>query len=81
MDAINAMLAAAAFNFKRAMRLLLCLIRTMINGVFEEWILTLMNKGVIQYHLLVVSWVLEGRLVKQQACFRVVNEGVSKHPI
>ena len=29
-DAINVMLAAAAFNFKRAMRLLLCLIRTMI---------------------------------------------------
>ena len=29
-DAINVMLAAAAFNFKRAMRFLLCLIRTMI---------------------------------------------------
>ncbi|WP_130828970.1 transposase [Prevotella rectalis] len=29
-DAINVMLAAAAFNFKRAMRFLLCLIRSMI---------------------------------------------------
>ena len=29
-DAINVMLATAAFNFKRAMRFLLCLIRTMI---------------------------------------------------
>ena len=29
-DAINVMLAAAAFNFKRAMRFLLRLIRTMI---------------------------------------------------
>ena len=32
------------------------------NGVFREWIPTVMNKGVIQYHLLVVSRVLEGRL-------------------
>ena len=29
-DAINVMLAAAAFNFKKAMRLLLCLLRTML---------------------------------------------------
>ena len=37
-DAINVMLAAAAFNFKRAMRLLLCLIRTMIKwGVMDIW--------------------------------------------
>ena len=34
-DAINVMLAAAAFNIKRAMRFLLCLIRTMIKWSFQ----------------------------------------------
>lgn len=45
-DSINVMLAAAAFNFKRAMRALLCL----IDGVLLEWIgtfLRLMNQPLI----------------------------------
>ena len=35
-DSINVMLAAAAFNFKRAMRLLLCLIETVLRLISED---------------------------------------------
>ena len=34
-DALNVMLAAAAFNFKRAMRLLLCLVQR--SQIWAEW--------------------------------------------
>lgn len=36
-DSINVMLAAAAFNLKRAMRVLLCLIRWAIMRIMTEW--------------------------------------------
>ena len=37
-DSINVMLAAAAFNFKRAMRLLLCLVGRMTRWLNDGWI-------------------------------------------
>ena len=37
-DSINVMLAAAAFNFKRAMRLLLCLVGRMARWLNDGWI-------------------------------------------
>ena len=36
-DSINVMLAAAAFNLKRAMRVLLCLIRWAIMRLMTKW--------------------------------------------
>ena len=48
-DAINIMLAAAAFNFKRAMRVLLCLIR--------KWIFTSEKTNKSDYHFQLIEFV------------------------
>ncbi|MDD4114172.1 MAG: hypothetical protein PHG27_01045, partial [Massilibacteroides sp.] len=48
-DAINIMLAAAAFNFKRAMRVLLCLIR--------KWIFTSEKTNKSDYRFQLIEFV------------------------